>query len=141
MAMAWQQAVGIVLVLAASTAWGQSRPVITVQPRPQILPGGQTATFRVVATGEGTLSYQWRKDGVDLANGGRVSWTTAETTSQLTISGVTSGDVGSYDVIVTNAYGTKTSQAARLGLAGYAYAAGNKVEVSSGPEAWILGQP
>ncbi|HEV2523141.1 MAG TPA: choice-of-anchor D domain-containing protein, partial [Candidatus Acidoferrales bacterium] len=36
---------------------------ITTQPASQSVTAGQTATFSVVATGSGTLTYQWKKNG------------------------------------------------------------------------------
>jgi hypothetical protein len=53
-------------------------------------------TYSVTATGGG-LTYQWRKNGVALANGGNIS---GATTSSLTISAVTVADNGTYDVVV-----------------------------------------
>lgn len=43
-----------------------SPPEITEDPTDQTVDIGQRATFNVTATGDGTLSYQWQKDGVDV---------------------------------------------------------------------------
>ena len=72
-------------------------PSITTQPVNKIACIGSTATFNVVASGDG-LSYQWRKGGIDLTNGGNIS---GATTNTLTITGVGAGDGASYDVVVT----------------------------------------
>lgn len=63
-----------------------------------------SATFRVNATGSGPLAYQWRRNGVAIAGA---------TGSTYTLARVTAGDVGMYDVIVTDA-GTAFPSAAAL---------------------------
>jgi hypothetical protein len=42
-------------------------PSITQQTANQSVTADTQVTFSVVATGEGTLSYQWQRDGVDVA--------------------------------------------------------------------------
>ncbi|HEY6387534.1 MAG TPA: choice-of-anchor D domain-containing protein, partial [Candidatus Acidoferrum sp.] len=42
-------------------------PTITTQPVNQTVTAGQTATFTVVAGGTAPLSYQWQKNGVNVA--------------------------------------------------------------------------
>jgi len=88
-------------------------PVITTQPAAsQGIVTGENATLSVaVAAGAGssagTLSYQWRKNGVNLANGGTLN---GATTAALTISGMTAADSGSYTVLVTRTLnGTETT--------------------------------
>ena len=75
-------------------------PVITAQPAAQAVAVGANATFTVAATGSGTLTYQWLKDGVAIAGA---------TSSTLTVSSVTSANAGNYSVKVTNATGSITS--------------------------------
>lgn len=88
-------------------------PSITQHPAAQTVSAGGTATFSVVATGSGTLSYQWQKDTVNLSNTGHYS---GALTSTLTVSPADSGDVGNYRCVVTNSYGTATSNDAALTL-------------------------
>jgi arylsulfatase A-like enzyme len=76
-----------------------SDPTILSQPDAQVLPAGTNALFQVVAEGTAPLTYQWFKDGVALADKGRIAGATAAT---LTISGVADADVGSYQVRVRN---------------------------------------
>jgi DNA/RNA endonuclease G (NUC1) len=92
-------------------------PTISVPPAPQSTLVGGTVTFSVAATGTAPLSYQWRKAGVPLADGGSIAGTNSPT---LTLTGVGLADAGGYDVIVTNAAGSVTSAAASLtvGIAG-----------------------
>jgi len=88
-------------VTATATA-----PEIATQPANQTVTVGQTATFSVVATGTAPLQYQWRKNGTAIPGATGSSYTTPTTTS---------GDDGSsFTVIVTNATGNVTSNAATL---------------------------
>ena len=84
---------------------------ITNQPVDQSVLLNSNAVFAVAATGTGTLSYQWLKDGTNLADGGTIS---GSTTPTLTVSGAQTNDNGSYQAVVSNAYGTSTSSVARL---------------------------
>lgn len=49
---------------------------ITEQPANATTPLGQTATFRVVATGTGTLSYQWSRNGTAIPGATAPAYTT-----------------------------------------------------------------
>jgi hypothetical protein len=80
-------------------------PVVTVQPANAFAGFGLSATFRVTATGDATLSYQWRFNGTNLADA---------TTSTLTIATAQAANAGTYAVVVTNLYGTVTSSNALL---------------------------
>ena len=81
-------------------------PTITTQPVNQTVTAGATATFTVVAGGTAPLSYQWQKNGVNIAGATGTSYTTPATAT--TDSGST------FDVVVTNTAGTVTSSAATL---------------------------
>ncbi len=94
------------------------KPTITTQP-----PATPSATVNsnftmsVAATGEGTLTYQWRKGGVNLSNGatGNGSATYAGVmTNTLAINTAQIGDSGNYDVVITNEGGPVTSNTAAL---------------------------
>jgi len=78
-------------------------PAITAQPANQTVCAGSTATFSVTATG--AVSYQWRKNGVNISGA---------TASSYTIPAAVAGDAASYSVVVTNACGSVTSNAATL---------------------------
>lgn len=86
-------------------------PAITAGPAAQTATVGETVTFSVTTTGSAPLSYQWRKDGVLLTNGGEIS---GADTAVLTLTGVHTADVGAYDVVVTNPIGSTTSATAAL---------------------------
>jgi hypothetical protein len=85
------------------------QPVIQTQPGDVTVAAGATAGFAVTATGSGTLSYQWRRNGVDLP--GRV-------TSTLTLTAVEVSDAGNYLVEVRNAGGSVLSREAVLQVSG-----------------------
>ena len=81
-------------------------PTITTQPVNQTVTAGQTATFGVVAGGTAPLSYQWQKNGANVAGATASSYTTPVTAT--TDSGST------FDVVVSNTAGSATSNAATL---------------------------
>ena len=83
-------------------------PSITTQPANQTVAVGQSATFRVVATGASPLSYQWQKSGAAISGATAASYTTPPTAA---------GDTGSmYRVIVSNSAGQVISNPATLAV-------------------------
>lgn len=66
---------------------------------------GAAAIFTVTAAGSGTLFYQWKKDGLDLAG---------QTSSNLFFAAAQASDEADYTVTVNNAFGTATSDPIRL---------------------------
>ena len=86
-------------------------PTITQQPQGQAVSVGSLATFAVSASGTGPLTYQWRKGGQPLTDGGRIS---GATTATLTVSPSWLADAGSYDVVIGGVCGSVTSEAATL---------------------------
>ncbi len=93
---------------------------ITQAPAAQSICPGQSASFTVVATGDGTLTYQWQKDGTPLSDGAQI---TGSSTTTLTVSPAGSEDLGSYRCVVTGGCGPATSAAAPLSFSGPPYAA------------------
>jgi len=87
-------------------------PLSVTSPSDLSLCSGADAMFSVTAAGAPTLTYRWRKGGVPLSDGGRIS---GSATNALTISATVPGDSGSYDVVVTDGVGQQiTSSAATL---------------------------
>lgn len=82
-----------------------SAPSITTQPSNQSATIGGSVSFSVTASGTAPLSYQWRKDGASLPGA---------TSSTYSIASVTSGDAGTYSVVVSNSAGSATSNDATL---------------------------
>ncbi|HEX4441440.1 MAG TPA: FG-GAP-like repeat-containing protein [Thermoanaerobaculia bacterium] len=74
---------------------------------------GSAATLHALASGYGSLSYQWRKGGTPLSDGGSIS---GSQTATLTIDPVAFDDAGSYDVIVTDSCTSSTSQTVTLSV-------------------------
>lgn len=86
-------------------------PTITTQPASQTVSAGGMATFTVIAAGAATLTYQWRKGGVNLANQGTIS---GVTTATLTLTAAQASDAGDYTVVVTNSVGSAASNSTTL---------------------------
>lgn len=66
---------------------------------------GNIVTLSVTAGGSPTLSYQWRKGGVDISG---------QTSSSLVFNSITEADSGTYDVVVKNDFGSVTSVSVTL---------------------------
>lgn len=88
----------------AATLTVSAAPGILVQPVSQTLAAGETLMLGVRATG-GSLGYQWRRDGVDIAGA---------TTPVLRVAAVSEADAGAYTVIVSNTLGTLASAPAAV---------------------------
>lgn len=86
-------------------------PRITSHPQSLAVAVGKSAAFSVTSLGMAPLSYQWRVNGTNLANGDRFSGVAS---ANLNISGLVPSDDGGYDVVVTNIFGAATSQVATL---------------------------
>lgn len=92
-------------------------PSISVQPLGALTtyrPGA--TTISVVAAGDDPLTYQWRRNGVAVANGPTSSGSiiSGATTATLHFENTQDADAGSYDVVITNSVGTVTSSACAL---------------------------
>lgn len=92
-----------------------SAPQILTQPASQTNLIGTVAVLSVSADGSSPLAYQWRKNGVNLTNGGPI---TGANNSTLTLTGIQSADAGDYDVVVTNFLAAVTSSVATLTVLG-----------------------
>ena len=86
-------------------------PVITAQPTNEALLVGMTANFSVSIASNALMFYQWQMNGTNLTDAGKISGSTAST---LTIHNVTSTNVGSYSVVLSNAAGVLASSNALL---------------------------
>ncbi|HWD18986.1 MAG TPA: immunoglobulin domain-containing protein [Verrucomicrobiae bacterium] len=96
---------GIVFNLATTNV--SPDPFITLQPAPQSVPQGATATFHLGATGSSPLTYQW------FFNNGAI---TDATNATLNINNVQNSDVGSYQATVTSPKGTLHSVVVSLAI-------------------------
>jgi uncharacterized repeat protein (TIGR03803 family) len=86
-------------------------PSIDTQPASVARLAGTTATFTVDADGVLPLRYQWRKDSVNLSNGGNISGATSST---LMLNNISQADAGAYSVVITNNFGSVVSSNAIL---------------------------
>ena len=81
-------------------------PTIITQPVSQTVNEGDPVTFTVVASGTDPLTYQWRRNGVDMPG---------ETNASLTLATTTPADSGDqFSVAVSNGLGSATSAPATL---------------------------
>lgn len=110
-----ENATGSDLSQAVDLTFASPLPVITSQPASVTLLQGGGASFTVAANTPAlnapALGYQWRSNGVALADGGQVS---GATTATLTISGLTPANNASYSVRVSNPAGGVDSDPATL---------------------------
>ena len=89
-----------------------SLTTITIQPSYQTVCADGTAIFNVVATGSGTLTYQWQQS---IDSGTNWSPITGQTGTSSTLTGVTASMNGyRYRVVVTGTCGLVTSNAVIL---------------------------
>jgi len=80
-------------------------PAISNQPQDDLVHAYNPASFNVTATGTPPLSYQWTFGGSNVLNA---------TDSTLTIANAQQSNLGQYQVIITNTYGSITSSIANL---------------------------
>lgn len=99
-------AAGSVTSSAATLTVNAVAPTITAQPSNQTVPGGQSATFSVTASGTPAPTYQWQRNGTPIAGATGSSYTLAN--AQLSDSGA------QFSVVVSNSAGSVTSHAATL---------------------------
>lgn len=91
---------------AATLTVTGTAPVVITQPASVAQPAGTAASLTVVASG--SPAYQWRKNGVNVVGA---------TNATLPFAALTAADTASYDVVLTNASGTVTSNAATVVVA------------------------
>ena len=85
---------------------GGQAPVIVTHPQDRTVSVGQSATFTVSASGSAPLSYQWQRNGTNIAGA---------TAASYTIINAQPGDSGAqFRAVVTNSVGSATSNAATL---------------------------
>ncbi|MFZ9836937.1 MAG: DUF1566 domain-containing protein [Opitutaceae bacterium] len=95
-------------VFAVRSAPQARPPVLTEEPRAfQTVAPGASVQLTVGATGEGTLTYQWRKAGVAIPGATR---------STLALANVGAADAGTYSVLVSGSGGTVESGPAGVAL-------------------------
>lgn len=99
-----RQPITFVITGAAATV-----PIISAHPASRMAAAGTSVVFSVIASGTPPLTYQWRKDGANIAGA---------TSSTLTLDNVAPAQAGVYSVVVTNSAGSETSTGATLTVTG-----------------------
>jgi len=87
-------------------------PLIIAEPGNATVANDDTVNFYVTATGNQPLTYQWQFNGTNLTD--IPSIISGSSTTNLTISTATTNDMGAYQVVVANFFGSVTSSPAML---------------------------
>jgi lysophospholipase L1-like esterase len=95
-------------------------PFIITAPANLTVMEPNAATFSVIAGGDPPLTYQWRRDGVEIPGAINDQYTLTLTNSAI-------DDGGVYDVIINNALGSITSPAAILTVQPFSFPALKKI--------------
>lgn len=85
-----------------------------------VLAPGNVVEFRSYAAGHPNLTFQWKKNGTNLANGpaaGGGTWSGVQS-GVMTLTGVGPADDGRYQCVISNACGTEMTAVVQLGCAG-----------------------
>jgi autotransporter-associated beta strand protein len=98
------------LVVESSEEITGNEPSITNQPGDQSVELGESATFDMSASGSGPLLYQWLFEGAPIA--------IPSTSAQLVLENASAGIAGSYQCVITNTFGSATSQEVNLVVSG-----------------------
>lgn len=80
-------------------------PSIVNQPTSRTVVAGDPVSFAVTASGGGTLTYQWQKNGANISGATNATYAIAQTVA---------ADAGTYRCVVSNGAGSVTSSAAQL---------------------------
>lgn len=103
-------------------------PTVSETPESKTIYTGGSVTFESAAVGTIPITNQWYRDTTPLQDDGRIS---GFTSTRVTISQLSAGDVGGYSMAATNAFGGTQSTAATLTLIDPP-ASGYKAAVMSG---------
>jgi alpha-tubulin suppressor-like RCC1 family protein len=86
---------------------GGGAPVLAAPLVDRTLPSGSTAYFRMMAYGQGPISYQWQWNGTNIPGA---------TNSLLALSGLVTNQAGTYSVTASNLLGTAASEPCLLAV-------------------------
>ncbi len=92
-------------VIVTGSGGTDAAPTITAQPQNQVVSIGSRVAFSITATDKAPLSFQWRKNGVNISGA---------TGSSFTIAAAQASDAGSYSVFISNGAKSVTSNSATL---------------------------
>jgi hypothetical protein len=97
--------VSLVTLAFGGCAGNPAPAAVTAQPQNQVVAVLQSATFKITASGS-EVTYQWQKNGVNIAGATAASYTTPATTL--------ADSKATFQVMVTNKIGSATSNPATL---------------------------
>jgi len=104
----WRSPLNGIEIVASTKA-----PLIQLPPTAQRLYTNGVAQFTVAAKSVNPVFYNWRKNGINLTNGGNIY---GAQTNVLIVTNLTLADQGDYTVVVTNFFGSVTSLVAHLNV-------------------------
>jgi hypothetical protein len=104
------------------TASAATAPAITAQPTNQAAVAGGSVTLTASATGSPVPTYQWQRNGVDIANA---------TSATLTLGNLQPENTGVYRAMISNSAGSVASQPAVVGLTSITKVTGAGTEVGT----------
>ncbi len=83
----------------------ESPPVILAHPTNQVALAGKLFNLQVEVEGSLPITYEWRRDGIPMPG---------LTSPEFTRTNATYLDAGEYEVVLSNAFGSRTSEVARV---------------------------
>ncbi len=92
---------------------GAPQIILDLQPRSLTYPCGFPLTYAVYVTGTQPISFQWKFNGTNLTDNGRI---TGSHSIVLNIAEVLAGDAGTYQLFMTNGVGNNASAVATLAV-------------------------
>jgi hypothetical protein len=114
------------VVLANWQPAAAGSPSIATQPATQSVDAGNVLMLSVAASGAGTLQYQWRYNGANIAGA---------TSASYAVPSAQGFHAGSYSVVVTNATGTVYSDVASISVEGTPDSAARLLNLSTRAQA------
>ncbi len=93
--------------VATLTVLPPQPPIVSAQPQSRTVSYGTNVTFSVAVSGAAPFSYQWRFYGTNIAGATGTNYTKFN---------LTTNDSGPYTVVITNSFGSITSQVATLNV-------------------------
>ena len=94
------------LTSAVAHVYVLGAPVVYAPPVATTIYAGQNTSLSAQVYAQAPATYVWRRDGVIVTDGGRIS---GATTATLTFTGALATDTGTYTLTVTNGLGTATT--------------------------------
>lgn len=117
-------------------AAGAPQLLLDVRPLAQTLPGGIPLTYSTLFSGAAPLSYQWKHNNATVTNNSRITGAGSDT---LNIAELLGADAGTYQLIVTNSFGSASSSVANLAITRVTFNTGDGWTQNGGAEGILPG--